>query len=89
MTVSASLQQIPFRETSPVSLTRARAIADANHFRALAREALRDGAPKAELRAANARAAVRSILAHVRCMSAFAQPVARSPKWQADRHLQP
>ena len=75
MTMPAPLRPTPYHEVSPVSLTRARAIADANRFRALARAALRDRAPKAELRAANARAAVRSILAHVRCMSVFAQPV--------------
>ena len=75
MTMPAPLRPIPLNEVSPVSLTRARAIADANRFRALARAALRDGAPKAELRAANTRAAARGILAHVRRVSVFAQPV--------------
>jgi hypothetical protein len=42
------------------------AISDANIFRALAWRALRDGAPKAALRAANARAAARIILRHAR-----------------------
>ncbi|MBE7243399.1 MAG: hypothetical protein INR63_00490 [Actinomycetospora chiangmaiensis] len=45
---------------------RAVAIANANMFRALAWRALRDGAPKAALRAANARAAARIILRHAR-----------------------
>ena len=44
----------------------AETIAQANRFRALAWAALRDGAPKSELRAAHARAAVRSLLQHAR-----------------------
>ena len=38
------------------------AIANIQWFRAMARRALRDGAPRAELRAANARAAARIVL---------------------------
>ena len=45
---------------------RAVAIANANWFRAMARRALRDGAPRPELRAANARAAARIVLRQAR-----------------------
>lgn len=38
------------------------AVANANHFRALAWRALRDGAPNGTARAANARAAARIVL---------------------------
>ncbi|WP_174804947.1 hypothetical protein [Methylobacterium oxalidis] len=55
-------------ETLPAALVRARAVADANRLRALARVALRDGAPMPELRAFNARAAARRVLAHARIL---------------------
>lgn len=45
---------------------RAVALANARWFRAMARRALRDGAPRGELRAANARAAARIILLQAR-----------------------
>ncbi|MCJ2060057.1 hypothetical protein MKL09_26420 [Methylobacterium sp. J-048] len=45
---------------------RAIALANVRWFRAMAWRALRDGAPKAELRAANARAAARIVLRQVR-----------------------
>lgn len=45
---------------------RAIAIANANWFRAVASKALRNGGPKAELRAANARAAARIVIKHAR-----------------------
>jgi hypothetical protein len=45
---------------------RALAVSNANWFRALAWRALRDGGPKAALRAANARAAARIILRKAR-----------------------
>jgi len=45
---------------------RAIAVANANWFRAVACKALRDGGPKAELRAANARLAARIVLKHAR-----------------------
>ena len=48
-------------ERVPATDRRAVAIANALWFRALAQRALRDGAPKAELRAANARAAARIV----------------------------
>ncbi len=51
---------------SPVDEIRARAIRDAAFLRALAWRAVRDGLPKAELRAASARAAARSVLRHAR-----------------------
>lgn len=41
---------------------RAIAVANANWFRAMAWRALRDGSPKGELRAANARAAARIVI---------------------------
>jgi hypothetical protein len=49
-------------------LTHRRVVALANiqWFRAMARWALRDGAPRAELRAANARAAARIVLRQAR-----------------------
>ncbi|TXM66512.1 hypothetical protein FV226_23365 [Methylobacterium sp. WL12] len=53
-------------ERGPVTDRRAVAIANALWFRALAQRALRDGAPKAELRAANARAAARIVLRQAR-----------------------
>ncbi|POR43107.1 hypothetical protein CRT23_09975 [Methylobacterium sp. V23] len=45
---------------------RAIAIANANWFRAVACKALREGGPKAELRAANARLAARIVIRHAR-----------------------
>ncbi|WP_430911212.1 hypothetical protein [Methylobacterium sp. sgz302541] len=57
------------RDRDPVSILRARALADARQLRLLACVALRDGAPRADLRAANARAAARSVLAHARRLS--------------------
>ena len=51
---------------------RARAASDANRFRALAWIALRDGSPRGELRAANARAAARFILRHAKMRSRVA-----------------
>lgn len=45
---------------------RALAIENANWFRALAWRALRDGSPRGETRAANARAAARIILRHAK-----------------------
>jgi len=45
---------------------RAIALANARWFRAMAWRALRDGAPKGELRAANARAAARIVLGQAR-----------------------
>ncbi|TXM89810.1 hypothetical protein [Methylobacterium sp. WL116] len=53
-------------ERGPVTDRRAVALDNALWFRALAWRALRDGAPKAELRAANARAAARIVLRHAR-----------------------
>ncbi|AWN40117.1 hypothetical protein DK389_05645 [Methylobacterium durans] len=72
MAITAPLQPVPLRDVSPVALMRARAVADANCLRALARAALRDGAPKPQLRAGNARAAAHRVLAHARCMSVLA-----------------
>ena len=45
---------------------RAVALANVRWFRAMAWRALRDGAPKAEMRAANARAAARIVLRQAR-----------------------
>ena len=53
-------------ERGPVTDRRAVALDNALWFRALAWRALRDGAPAAELRAANARAAARIILRQAR-----------------------
>ncbi len=52
----------------PTGLARRRAIAigNANWFRAIAWKALRDGGPKCELRAANARTAARIVLRQAR-----------------------
>lgn len=60
--------------TGDLAMTELRAIAlrDANRFRALAWTALRDGSPRGDLRAANARAAARSVLRHAR---SFSRPV--------------
>lgn len=63
---------IPNRIEDPTAILRARALADAKRFRALACVALRDGAPRATLRAANARAAARSVLRHARALSRLA-----------------
>ena len=57
-------------DSPPVAL-RARAIADANALRALAWAALRDGSPKAELRAAAARSSARAVIVHARRLSAI------------------
>ena len=54
------------RERGPAADRRAVALANALWFRALAWRALRDGAPKAELRATNARAAARIVLRQAR-----------------------
>ncbi|TXM92239.1 hypothetical protein [Methylobacterium sp. WL116] len=53
-------------ERGPAADRRAVALANVLWFRALAWRALRDGAPKAELRAANARAAARIVLRQAR-----------------------
>ena len=53
-------------ERGSVTDRRAVALDNALWFRALAWRALRDGAPKAELRAANARATARIVLRQVR-----------------------
>ena len=58
----------------PAAALRSRAITDAKRFRAFARIALSDGNPRAELRAAHARAAARSVLAHARRMTALCAP---------------
>lgn len=47
---------------------RTRALHDAKRFRALAWIALSDGLPKGDLRAANARAAARSVIRHARSL---------------------
>ncbi|MGU3540503.1 hypothetical protein [Methylobacterium sp. A54F] len=65
---------LPAAGTEPVAVLRARARADADRFRRLAAVALRDGAPRGALRAANARAAARSVLAYARRMSVLAAP---------------
>lgn len=57
------------RDLDPAFCLRARALADARQLRALANVALRDGAPRAGLRAANARAAARKVIAHARRLS--------------------
>lgn len=62
------------RDQDPVTIVRARALADAKRLRRLACVALRDGAPRAGLRAANARAAARSVLAHARALSGLSAP---------------
>jgi hypothetical protein len=54
---------------------RAVAVSNAKWFRALAWRALRDGAPKADLRAANARAAARIILRRAREDAARTRPM--------------
>ncbi|GJD51554.1 hypothetical protein OPKNFCMD_4309 [Methylobacterium crusticola] len=54
------------RSPSEIAKLRVRAIANARQLKALAFVALRDGMPKAELRASNARAAARSVLGFAR-----------------------
>ncbi len=66
MTVPALLRPGVRSTSRSAEEIRAQAHADATRFRALAQSALRDGAPKGEFRAANARAAARSVLAHAR-----------------------
>ncbi|MEA1834395.1 hypothetical protein U8607_20080 [Methylobacterium durans] len=73
MAVPALLASSSQIEIEPRALARARAIADACRFRALARSALRDGAPMAELRSSNARAAARRLLAHARTLALAAR----------------
>lgn len=53
-------------ELTGLAKRRAIAIGNANWFRAVAWKALRDGGPKAELRAANARTAARIVLRQAR-----------------------
>lgn len=53
-------------ELTGVARRQAIAVANANWFRAVACKALRDGGPKAELRAANARLAARIVVKHAR-----------------------
>jgi hypothetical protein len=62
---------VPARTKRPVKYTTlaercAIAIADAHWFRNLATRALRDGKPKAKIRAANARTAARIVLTQAR-----------------------
>ena len=81
MAVPAPLPPSSQIETLPAALVRARAVADANRLRALARVALRDGAPMPELRAFNARAAARRVLAHARSTLLAREPsLAREPE---------
>ena len=49
-----------------VARRRSIALDNVRWFRAMARRALRDGSPKAQLRAANARAAARIVLQHAK-----------------------
>lgn len=64
----------------PAAAITSRALNDARRLRALAHVALRDGMPKAELRASNARKAARSVLRHARQVSSLcAAPVAQTP----------
>jgi hypothetical protein len=60
---------------NPAAVIRARAAANARSLLSLAHVARRDGLPHAEMRAANARAAARNVLAHARRMAAIC-PVA-------------
>jgi hypothetical protein len=62
------LTLVPFKtiDHNNFAARRAVAIANANWFRAMAWRALRGGLPKAELRAANARAAARIVLRQAR-----------------------
>lgn len=53
----------------PAAAIRSRALSDARTLRALAHVAMRDGMPKAELRASHARMAARSVLRHARQVS--------------------
>ncbi|MER2267252.1 hypothetical protein [Methylobacterium oxalidis] len=78
MAVPAPLPPSSQIETLPAALVRA--VADANRLRALARVALRDGAPMPELRAFNARAAARRVLAHARTLLAREPALAREPE---------
>ena len=59
-----------------LSELRATAFSDANRFRALAWIALKDGSPRADLRASNARAAARSVLRHAKSLSRSALDLA-------------
>ncbi|MBY0298344.1 MAG: hypothetical protein K2X71_20295 [Methylobacterium sp.] len=61
------------RTTTEIAAVRVKAVAEARHLRALAVIALRDGMPHAETRAANARAAARSVLGFARRLTAEAR----------------
>ncbi|WP_407519943.1 hypothetical protein [Methylobacterium oryzisoli] len=67
------------RTTTEIAAVRAKARAEAQHLRALAFVALRDGMPHAESRAANARAAARSVLGFARRLTAEARARAARP----------
>ena len=66
MTVEAPAHVISHYAETTGELDRVRSIETAHKLRALAWVALRDGAPKAELRAANARSAARIVLRHAK-----------------------
>ncbi len=67
------------RTTTEIAAVRAKARAEAQLLRALAFVALRDGMPHAETRAANARAAARSVLGFARRLTAEARTRAARP----------
>ena len=71
----ALLEQWVGRRISDVSAVLARENTPAKRLRALAHIALADGMPRPELRAAHARAAARSVLAHARRLAALCSPV--------------
>jgi hypothetical protein len=75
------------RTTTEIAAIRVKAIAEARHLRALAFVALRDGMPHAETRAANARAAARSVLGFARRLTAEAR--ARAALCAADPSPEP
>lgn len=60
---------VPLDSVGPRAALRRRAIADANALRALAWAALRDGMPRAQVRAATSRASARAVIAHARRLS--------------------
>lgn len=66
------------RTPEEVAAVRAQAIRHAHQLRALAFIALRDGMPKSDLRAANARAAARSVIRAARRVSEDAKAAVRA-----------
>jgi hypothetical protein len=77
---------VPSCEVDPVADLLRSAARDARRLRALAFVALHDGGPRAEHRAANARAAARAVIAHARRLARIASRYDRSWSLRLRRH---